>query len=329
MGKKIKITLGSRAPKGSKSVKSSKAFRNAVAKRPSKGPKKPVPQQRRDSTSSLSSAPNLSDEDGYSAVEDVPDSDDDEDEHVFAAEMEHILSHQQQRTAHSSPRPAHDSDDSDDSDEAVDHGATDDGSEDDMADEESVMEDDLEDGSSESGDNVLSSVESVALGMATEERTDQPPARHVRFTGVPDTDSEFETEDDHDDVFPDIFVPQSTLDPSFRREIEYDDNDADSYSSDTYWDYSGYNDVITFDNDNDNEEDNMRGLPFDQLNGDSALQTSEGRPGHDPNNLIDNDEPISATAVAPADDDDESSDGYESKLLTLCVYCSRTNAVSS
>lgn len=328
MGKKIKITLGSRAPKGSKSVKFSKAFRNAVVKRPSKGPKKPAPQQRRDSTSSLSSAPNLSDEDGYSAVEDVPDSDDDEDEHVFAAEMEHILSHRQQSTAHSSPRPVHDSDDSD---EAVDHGAIDDGSEDDMADEESVMDEDLEDGSSESGDNVLSSVESVALGMATEERTDQPPARHVRFTGVPDTDSEFETEDDHDDVFPDIFVPQSTLDPSFRREIEYDDNDADSYSSDTYWDYSGYNDVVTFGNDDDNEDDNISGLPFDQLHRDIAVQKSEGRSGHEPNNLIDNDEPFPATAVAPADDDgdDESSDGYESKLLTSYVCCSRINAVSS
>ena len=45
------------------------------------------------------------------------------------------------------------------------------------------------------------------------------------------------TEDDHADIFPDIFVDQHSLDPSFRREIE--DDAEDSSGSGSYWDYRG------------------------------------------------------------------------------------------
>lgn len=338
MVKKIKITLGSRAPKGSKSAKSSKSFRAATTKRPQKAPKRPLPQQRRDSTSSLSSAPNLSDEDGYSAVEDVPDSDDDEDEHVFKAEMEHIISLRQQSkslrqqnarlhpqsSAHSSTRPGHDSD-NDDDDGTVENGAADDESEDDMTDDESLAGDNFSpnDDSSVFGSSLLSSAEDAALPEVTpQESLDQPPTRHVRFAGVPDTESEFETDEDdhdHDDIFPDIFVAQSSLDPGFRREIE-NDADADSDNSDTFWDYAGNNDnVAVFDDVPQQDNSLFSSLPVDQ----SPNWPFESFDPVDQNaNTGINDGPSQQVNSIPlSDDGDGSSEGYECKLPPIHVCC--------
>lgn len=279
-------------------------------KRPQKGPKRPIPQQRRDSTSSLSSAPNLSDEDGYSAVEDVPDSDDDEDEHVFAAEAEHFRSLKRHNTAHSSPRPIREADNEDQDNEK---GANEDSSGDDMTDDGDFMGEDF---SPDDGSSVLASSsteDATGLDAALGESFDQPPERHVRFTGVPDTDSESdETEDDHDDIFPDIFVPQSALEPSFRREAERDDDDADSYSSDTYWDFFGHHEMNPF-----GEQDDSHGVSNNQPNS-AAFQAS-----FEQGSNIGNDDsgPQPAAEVNPSDDEDASSDGYESELrvISVCV----------
>ncbi len=62
--------------------------------------------------------------------------------------------------------------------------------------------------------------------------------RQVRFAGVPDIDSDSTTSDTTDDVaqiFPDLFVEQTSLDPAFRREIEQDPDDGSSNGS--YWDF--------------------------------------------------------------------------------------------
>jgi hypothetical protein len=63
-----------------------------------------------------------------------------------------------------------------------------------------------------------------------------PVERHVRFEGVPDSDSDDTTSETSEinDFFPDIFVEQSALDPSFRREIEDDDETS---SNGSFWDF--------------------------------------------------------------------------------------------
>ncbi|KAF3766765.1 hypothetical protein M406DRAFT_355351, partial [Cryphonectria parasitica EP155] len=240
---KIKIK---RAAKGGKSVK-------GVNKRPLKGPKNPVPQARRDSSSSLSSPADLSDEDGYSAVDDVSDSDDDDEEHVFAAEEEHIISnewHQGRDAFASSPRPGFmgifeyqddaaadaDNDQSDDDETSASQQGMQSFSSDidfnDAAEESS--------NDSESWNGFPMEDEPAAAPMDTSLAADleSPVQRHVRFTGVPESESESD-ETDHDDFFPDIFVSQQSLDPCFRREIEQDDDDDDNSSvSLSFWDHT-------------------------------------------------------------------------------------------
>lgn len=66
-------------------------------------------------------------------------------------------------------------------------------------------------------------------------------ARRVHFE-VPGYDAADESSDSEDDeIWPDLFVPQGSLDPAFRRAIEGND-DEDAGSSDgegSYWDYEG------------------------------------------------------------------------------------------
>ncbi|KAK5658193.1 hypothetical protein OQA88_2166 [Cercophora sp. LCS_1] len=189
--------------------------------------RKPTKRRGSDSSSSL----NLSDDDeehGYSGVEDVSDSDDDE-EHVFAAEEEHII-HNATRQRGGSPRPVEEDDDADEENE-------DDEAEEDAGDE------------SASWDGILSESDNAAAEQPIDylfDEVDQVIERHVRFTGVPDSDSESttsETSEDHHGFFPDIFVAQNNLDPAFRREIEYDDDDASSNSG-SFWDFGGSQDLL-------------------------------------------------------------------------------------
>ncbi|KAM5378765.1 hypothetical protein ACJZ2D_004238 [Fusarium nematophilum] len=88
--------------------------------------------------------------------------------------------------------------------------------------------------------------------------SDTPVERHVHFD-VPSSDSDStDTEDDHADLFPDIFVSQNALDPAFRREIE---NDPDESSgSGSFWDY-GYQYGDALDSDT---EDIIRHLDDDE-----------------------------------------------------------------
>lgn len=194
--------------------------------------------ERRDyDTSSL----DLSGDDGYSGVEDVSDSDDDDEEHVFAAEEAHIISHASRKRSSGPPRPLVEEEDDD-------------------ADEESEADekDELENGDavddSASWNGLSSDHDDDALEELASDAADQAPfiERHVRFAGVPDSDSDSttsETSDSVNDFFPDIFVDQSTLDPSFRREIEGDD---DNSSTSSFWEFhSGSQDLLAADSEDE------------------------------------------------------------------------------
>ena len=182
-----------------------------------------------------SSSLDLSDDDGYSGVEEVSDSDEDDEEHVFAAEEEHIITNAaRKRTSLGSPRPLAVEDDDDD------------------ADEESEGDDDNDDAESEDGDPADDSASWDGISSDHDEpvapeplpsdhdvRHAAPIERHVRFAGVPDSDSDSttsETSDSINDFFPDIFVEQGALDPAFRREIEDDDETS---SNGSFWDFHG------------------------------------------------------------------------------------------
>ncbi|KAK1995671.1 hypothetical protein LX36DRAFT_152757 [Colletotrichum falcatum] len=182
--------------------------------------------KRRDSVTSSSSF-DLSDDGGYSAVEDISDSSDDDEEDVDAAEEEHIL-HEvlPPRSIPSPPRPPLVQEEEDD----------DDGEEEDDQEQDENEEDgaaDVED--SASWDGIMSDIDE----SATSDHHQRSAERHVRFD-VPSSDSDStDTEDDHADFFPDIFVDQSSLDPAFRREIENDDENDESENSNSFWDYHG------------------------------------------------------------------------------------------
>jgi hypothetical protein len=77
-------------------------------------------------------------------------------------------------------------------------------------------------------------VEAMAL-FDTEE--DLRASRRVHFAAEDSSSSE-----DEENAWPDLFVPQSSLDPSFRRAIENNDDDFLGASSDgegSYWDFNG------------------------------------------------------------------------------------------
>ncbi|KAL2203828.1 hypothetical protein CC79DRAFT_1324656 [Sarocladium strictum] len=190
--------------------------------------KKSKPVKRRLSDSSTPS--DLSDEYGYSGVEDISDSEDDDEEDVNAVEEDSIL-----KESFTPPRPAPIPDDSSD-----DNDADDDEEEEVEAEVEEVDADDNESTSwagivSEPDEDHEASDLYADDGIFAAAAT---PERHVHFD-VPYSDSDSTaTEDDHADIFPDIFVDQHSLDPSFRREIE--DDAEDSSGSGGYWDYRGH-----------------------------------------------------------------------------------------
>jgi hypothetical protein len=301
MPPKIVLKRGlNRVPTGGKSIKA-----------PKKGPKKAPKssKQRRASSSSLSSASlDLSDDGGYSGVDDVSDSDDDE-ENVFAAEEEHILTNARQPAPPSSPRPTS-SDIDGDEDEAAADADDDDDSDDNENENEHELESADEDGddtSSVSWNGFASENDEPAPAQVhtAEPVSTTPVERHVRFAGVPDSESDSdETEEDVDDFFPDIFIAQDSLDSGFRREIEQDDDDDSSVSA-TYWDYSGAAGAP------DDSDDDPYGIDeeFPNIFGGSSV--------NEPN---DGTHSKVAELPLPEDDDDES-DGYMCKLRR-CMTCS-------
>lgn len=184
--------------------------------------------------------PDLSGDEGYSALEDLDESDDDDDDNVWAAEEEHLITDlaPAPRKARS-PRPLfYDSnveqdEDGDDEDEGVEEEEVDLTYQHEDEDEEGGETDEkswngISDGTDHEGD--MNELESPFPATPTE--------RHVRFANVPDSDSDStDTDDDHADMFPDIFVDQATLDPAIRREIDRDPEE--SSSSGSFWDFQG------------------------------------------------------------------------------------------
>lgn len=179
--------------------------------------------------------PDLSGDEGYSALEDFESDDDDDDDNVFAAEEEHLITDVTTERSIRSPRPlfydssAEQDGDGDDEDEGLEeeddltyqHGDDEEGGE---ADGKSWNG--ISDETDNEGD--LNELDAPFGAIHTE--------RHVRFANVPDTDSDStDTDDDHADFFPDIFVDQATLDPSLRREIDRDPEE--SSSSGSFWDF--------------------------------------------------------------------------------------------
>jgi len=205
-----------------------------------KFPRTPVKvNKKRRLSDSSSSSLNLSDDDGYSGVEDVSESDDDDDEHVFAAEEETIISEELKKSSEPSrPVDVEDGDadaeeDDDEDDEVVD-------------DDDAVYESSEWDGNSSDNENTVTEIPFTIF-----EEEPAPVERHVRFTGVPDSDSDSTTSEtsDHEEFFPDIFVDQSILDPGFRHEIERDD---DSENSESFWDFhSSSQDLIGAESDDE------------------------------------------------------------------------------
>ncbi|GAP90441.1 hypothetical protein SAMD00023353_4500130 [Rosellinia necatrix] len=247
-------------------------------------PVTPVQAKSRRDSDSLSSL-DLSDESGYSAVEDITGSDDDE-EDVEAAEEEHILSDEMQHVPRSSPRP--DQDDEDDDDEDDDEALGDDEGE----------EDDVDD--SASWDGFPSEPEQVEIDGPVDV---QIPTiqRRVRFD-VPDSDDDDDdTETDEDTAygfFPDLFVDKSKLDPSFRLEVDQNSDD----DSEAYWDHYGTANSI--------------GAVFEEESSDfealiNAVEEDDTTPVATP--MTQNDTPTTlSTPVASPEKDDVSLDGYQS-----------------
>ncbi|KAL7801150.1 hypothetical protein V8C43DRAFT_273403 [Trichoderma afarasin] len=192
--------------------------------------------QKRRRGSDTSSSLDLSDESGYSAVEDISDSEDNDEEDVTAVEEAIIVTEARPRSSNA-PRPQ-----SDDEEEEEEDGDDDDAGEEaeDEDDDADVLPDDGDDDNA-SWAGILSDVDDGNASDFYHDpnafASDPVIERHVRFD-VPDSDSDStETEDDHADLFPDIFVSQNSLDPSFRKELEHDPDE--SSGSNSFWDYHG------------------------------------------------------------------------------------------
>jgi hypothetical protein len=219
---------------------------------PQARPPAKVTKRRGSDTSDSNSSVDISDDEGYSAVDEISESDDDDEEHVFAAEEEHIISHASHRTHGAPLRPDQgDGEDADEEDEEEDDDASDNEEE---ANGTVVPEPvaDVDDNASWDG---LSDPDDGGADFILDQQDVGQVERHVRFTGVPDSDSDdttSETSDNVEDFFPDIFVEQSSLDPSFRREIEYDPDELSSTSG-SFYDFDFYNSAEQFGAESDDE----------------------------------------------------------------------------
>ncbi|KAI1179344.1 hypothetical protein F4777DRAFT_471368 [Nemania sp. FL0916] len=246
-----------------------------------KVPVTPVkPQSRRDSDS-LSSL-DLSDESGYSGLEDITGSDDDE-EDVEAAEEEHILSDEMEYFHQSSPRPNPEEEHDNDDEEA-------------LGDDEGDDYEGFDDVEETTGWDGFPSESDTEIGLADV----QIPTvqRRVRFD-VPESDDDDDTETDEDTAygfFPDLFIDKSKLDPCFRLEVDQGSDD----SSDAYWDHYGNPTSAMFQDDSSDFE----GLDDATEGGDTASIATP---------LTGND--MSTTLSTPAtthEADELSLDGYQS-----------------
>ncbi|KAJ3566364.1 hypothetical protein NPX13_g7156 [Xylaria arbuscula] len=255
-------------------------------------PVTPVRTKSRRDSDSLSSL-DLSDEGGYSGVEDITGSDDDE-EDVEAAEEEHILSDEIQHTTRTSPRPHQDEDEEeDDDDEALGDDEGGDYDEDDDEIEETTSWDGFpsEPEHTEMDDELILSMPDASVVK-----------RRVRFD-VPESEDDEDTETDEDTnygFFPDLFVDKSTLDPSFRLEVDQNSED----DSDAYWDhYETSNPVGSV-----FEEEEEGASDFEALI--SAMGGEDATPI--PTSMVQNDMSTAfSTPAASPEKEEESLDSYQ------------------
>lgn len=226
---------------------------------------------------SESSSFDLSDDNGYSAVEDISDFEDDDEDDVKAAEEDNILT--EGSALSSTPaRP-----------QTCGDEAPNDDDEDDDNDDDDVDENASWAGiSSEMDDSQMSELYQGHNSFAE----DAVVERHVHFDVLSSDSDSTDTEDDHADLFPDIFVSQSALDPAFRREIEHDADE--SSGSGSFWDFNGQHDARQ---DSDAEE------IVRQLSDDG---TATSRPLQSP--------PVQAV-FTPVFEETHELDGYESEFL--------------
>lgn len=261
-------------------------------------PAPPKASKRRDSDTSSSSF-DLSDEGGYSAVEDISDSEDDDEEDVNAAEEENILTQViPSPSPASTPRPTtentHEYDSSDDNPiEDVDESSS------------IILNEDGDDNVSWHG---IVSEKDSDLGQDTDIGSVSKIDRHVRFALPSDSDSDStDTEDDYGGMYSDIFVAQTQLDPNFRREVELDPDD--SSGSEGFWDYGQY-----FGDQRESEaEEIIRQLSDDEDEDATPLATPNVLP---PIVGIQIDDFPFAETPTPFQDPSEL-DGYESKSCLL------------
>ncbi|XXG98603.1 Exoglucanase 1 [Hypoxylon texense] len=263
--------------------------RNVRQQRPPTTPVKVSRRRGSDASSSL----DLSDEGGYSGVDDISDSEDDE-EDINAAEEEHILSDELQTVrSSSSPRPHHvNVEESEEADEEQDD-------EDDEEEEEDYEGDNDDADDNASWDGISS--EADADDDLTIDQGYTSTERRVRFD-IPDDSSDGDSTETDDDVghgfFPDLFVDKSILDPSFRREIEHDPDPYDSSNSEAFWDLHGNGSVAEGSIDDD----------FEALI--NAMEDEDSTPVATPMTSHELSTAVS-TPFGLSEDDEESLDGYQ------------------
>lgn len=194
---------------------------------------------RRYSVASTSSTFDLSsnDNDNYSGVDEISDDEDDDEDDVVAAEEQAIMGEdtpspgstprpQGKTIPHWSPDEDHeDEDDEDDNDFDDDHDET----------NSLTAQDHTDDSASWAG--IQSDEPELPVENFFARESEHMPTRRVRFDVPSDDSSSESTEDDnHGEWYPDIFVDQSSLDPSFRRQIEREQDE--SSASDSFWDHT-------------------------------------------------------------------------------------------
>ncbi|KAI2610528.1 hypothetical protein GGR54DRAFT_370146 [Hypoxylon sp. NC1633] len=267
--------------------------RNVQAQRPPSTPAKVAKRRASDASSSL----DLSDEGGYSGVDDISDSEDDDEEDVNAAEEEHILSDELQHVVHSScpPRPRDDEDEQEDKDDENDGDQ-----EDDEEDEGDYEGDD--DGADEnaSWDGISSNAD--ADDDLTIDQGYTSTERRVRFD-IPEDSSDGDSTETDEEIdhgfFPDLFVDKSILDPSFRREIEHDPDPYDSSNSDAFWDHYG----TAFTSNGGNIDSELEVL-LHGIEDDDSTPVATPMTNHEPSTAV-------STPVGLSENDEVSLDGYQ------------------
>ncbi|MDA4132407.1 MAG: hypothetical protein OK454_04685 [Thaumarchaeota archaeon] len=292
-------------------IDKSRNMRQKYPSTPVKIKVKARPAKRKDSITSDSSL-DFSDDDGYSAVDDVSDSEDDDEEDVDAAEEEHIISHGLPRIAPSAaPRPLVEADEDKDGGVADEEEEEEEEEDEEEAGDEAVIEDDEvhdDEDVPETGnwDGVLSEMDESAASHYILDQDVANVERHVRFAGVPDSDTDSTTTDTTigvDEYFPDIFVSQTSLDPAFRREIEEDPDESSGSTS--FWDFHGnyeYSGAFAEDSDDDHHR-RIRSIISEE---DTPIGTPIPIASHIPTEI--------STPVVAAEEPQEL-DGYESEFV--------------